>query len=201
MHKPQEYVAIPRRSGIVGGLQPHHHPEIARRCLTQLSFATKWYYFRETSVEVLSAVDGGKWSTVLQELTRLDDLNRNSTSITLPFVDYEVVGHICQQQRRLTPLQIEELIQLFKAGKNTVELASHFHCSRSTVSKHIRNAGLSAREKRFSEVDLIRMQQLYESGLSLDKVGEAFQTSGTTVTKYLRGRDVRIRGRHEWEQS
>lgn len=57
MHKPQEYVAIPRRSGIVGGLQPHHHPEIARRCLTQLSFATKWYYFRETSVEGLTGIE------------------------------------------------------------------------------------------------------------------------------------------------
>lgn len=153
------------------------------------------------ALEVLSAVDGGKWSTVLQELTRLDDLNANSASTTLPFVDYEVVGHICKQQRRLAPQQIEELVQLFKAGKNTVELASHFRCSRSTVSKHIRKSGLSAREKRFSQADLIRMQQLYESGFSFDKVGDAFHTSGTTVTKYLRGRDVRIRGRHEWEQS
>ena len=57
MHKPQANVAIPRRSGIVGGLQPHHHPEIARRCLTQLSFATKWYYFRETSVEGLTGIE------------------------------------------------------------------------------------------------------------------------------------------------
>ena len=150
-------------------------------------------------MEVLSAVDGGKWSAVLQELARLDDLNRNSTSITLPFVDYEVVGHICQQQRRLKPLQIEELVQPFKADKNTIEIASHFRCSRSTVTKHIRNAGFRL-EKRFSEADLIRMQQLYKSGLSLDKVRNAFNTSGTTATKYLRGRDVRIRTRHEWEQ-
>lgn len=151
-------------------------------------------------VEVLSAVDGGKWSTVLQELARLDIVNANSASTALPFVDYEVVEHICQQQRRLTPWQIKELIQLFKAGKNTVELTSHFRCSRSTVSKQLRNAGLSAREKRFSEADLLRMQLLYESGLSLDKVGNAFNISGATVTKYLRGRGVRIRGRHDWEQ-
>lgn len=93
-------------------------------------------------MEVQSAVDGGKWSTVLQELTRLEIVNANSTSTAPPFVDYEVVDHICQQQRRLAPQQIEELVQLFKAGKNTTELASHFRCSRSTVSKHIRTSGL-----------------------------------------------------------
>lgn len=130
----------------------------------------------------------------------MEIVNANSTSTAPPFVDFEVVDHICQQQRRLAPQQIEELVQLFEAGKNTTELASHFRCSRSTVSKHIRNSGLSAREKRFSEADLTRMQQLYESGLSLDRVGQALGTSGTKVTKYLRANGVRVGGRHEWEQ-
>lgn len=104
-----------------------------------------------------------------------------------------------QAQHRLSASEIEEIIRQFREGKTTLALAEAFGCSRTTISRHLHNAGLSAREKRFDEAQLREMERLYETGLSLDKVGERFGTSGTTVTKHLRDCGVQIRGRHEWQ--
>ncbi|MDI6023580.1 hypothetical protein QBL02_08485 [Leucobacter sp. UT-8R-CII-1-4] len=111
---------------------------------------------------------------------------------------YEVSTERKQTQHRLSALEIKEIIRQFREGKTTLALADASGCSRTTISRHLQNAGLSAREKRFDEAQLREMERLYETGLSLDKVGERFGTTGTTATKYLRACGVQIRDRHDW---
>jgi len=149
-------------------------------------------------VEVLSAADSQKYEALLGFIR-----DHHATEVDEPVVEgseenYEVSTARKQSQHRLSSEEIEQIISEFHTGKTTLELATAFGCSRTTISRHLHNAGLSAREKRFSEEQLYEMQLLYEAGLSLDKVGERFGTTGTTATKYLREREVHIRDRHDW---
>ncbi|MDP9332218.1 MAG: hypothetical protein M3Q30_02730 [Actinomycetota bacterium] len=85
-----------------------------------------------------------------------------------------------QKQVRLSPTDVDHLIELYLAGKEINELAGQFDISRTTVMKHVERAG--APRRRGVIVDhLDEARRLYEKGWSLAKVGEHFGVDPNTV--------------------
>ncbi len=99
-------------------------------------------------------------------------------------------------QRRLTAKQVEQLIAGYKAGSTVYQLADEFGCDRTTVSKKLKDAGITLRRTPPAEEQIDEMVRLYESGLSLERTGERVGFSAHTVLKYLGGRDVKTRDTH-----
>ncbi|WP_186372369.1 helix-turn-helix domain containing protein [Arthrobacter woluwensis] len=99
-------------------------------------------------------------------------------------------------QRRLTANQLEQLIAYYRAGSTVYELAEKFRCNRTTVSKKLKDAGITLRRTPPTDMQINEMVRLYESGLSLERVGERVNFTAHTVLKYLRARHVAIRDTH-----
>ncbi|OFI39497.1 hypothetical protein BIU82_13985 [Arthrobacter sp. SW1] len=99
-------------------------------------------------------------------------------------------------QRRLTPKQVERLVDRYQGGATVYELADEFKCSRGTVSKKLKTAGVTLRRTPPTKKQIDEMVRLYESGLSLERTGERAGFTAHTVLKYLQGRGVRTRDTH-----
>lgn len=122
---------------------------------------------------------------------------RNHAVSPVPAPDYEARRRTRQGQRRLTPEQIKQLVARYQAGATVYELADEFKCDRTTVSKKLKDAGITLRRTPPTESQIDEMVRLYESGLSLERTGEKVGFTAHTVLTYLRRRGVQTRGTHE----
>lgn len=144
----------------------------------------------------LSEGDSEKWSTFSDYLAVASSLPTPTASNPAAPPDYELVGSICQAQRRLTPVEIEAVVARFQAGESMAKLAREFGCNRRTISGHLRAAGLSAPRTTFTVRQVDEMVRLYAGGLSLIAVGERVNASGSTVRNCLRRRGIALRDSH-----
>jgi DNA-directed RNA polymerase specialized sigma24 family protein len=118
--------------------------------------------------------------------------------IPAPELEVALAG---QHQTRLNPDQVERLVERYKAGATTYQLAEEFGCNRNTVSDHLKRAGVKLRRSGLPPEEVERAIELYESGFSLESVGERFGVTGDTVAARLREQGVRIRDAHERRRS
>ena len=58
-----------------------------------------------------------------------------------------------QMRRRLTPEQIEQPIARYQAGATVYELAEEFKCNRTTISKKLKDAGITLRRTPHGAAD------------------------------------------------
>lgn len=126
------------------------------------------------------------------------DTGEGSNPVDEP--SYPVRHALRQYQRPFTADEVVELVQRYKAGTTTYELAALYGCKRQTISGKLRSAGVMLRMDSPSEEQIDEMVRLYESGLSLVRVGDRIGVSARTVLKYLRKRAVRVRdsrGEHQ----
>jgi lambda repressor-like predicted transcriptional regulator len=138
----------------------------------------------------LSTADSNKWLLLIKD--RLE--GQIPADHTSP--DYQLLGPIRQQQRRLTETQRVEMAARYEDGGTVYELAAEFGCHRTTVPAQLKKAGIAMRLKSpLSEV-IDEMVRLYESGLSLANVGARVGYSASTVQNQLRARGVMTRDTH-----
>ena len=97
---------------------------------------------------------------------------------------------------QLSPEQVQRLVQGYRAGKTVYELAAEHRCHRTTISKALKQQGVTLRRVKPSDSQINVMVHLYSNGLSLATIGQQLGFDGMTVRKYLLQRGVRMRDPH-----
>ena len=101
-----------------------------------------------------------------------------------------------KRAKRLNSTQLSHLIAQYEAGASTYELAKEFGVHRTTISHHLKEAGVDLRLYPPREELIDEMIRLYASGLSLATVGRQLAFHASTVQRYLRQRGVDRRDAH-----
>lgn len=102
-----------------------------------------------------------------------------------------------EEQHRLQPKEVAELVAAWQGGASQKELVVFYHISRSTLMEHLRRAKVPPRRALRPE-DIQEAVRLYSQGWSLAKLGEKFDVAGATVATALRAAGVSIRPRRGW---
>jgi IS30 family transposase len=98
--------------------------------------------------------------------------------------------------RQVSPEERSELVELYRSGKNTYELARQFGVHRVTVSRTLKQAGVEMRYQGLSAEQIAEAVNLYKAGNSLARIGEHFGVDHGTVWRQLRKRGVKMRDTH-----
>ncbi|KAB1150719.1 hypothetical protein F7R91_01700 [Streptomyces luteolifulvus] len=99
--------------------------------------------------------------------------------------------------KRLKPAQVEELVEAYKAGATTYQLADRFGIKRQTVSDILKRNGVTPRWRRLTEANVDEAERLYATGLSTARVADRLKVDPETVRLRLRKRGVQMRDPHE----
>jgi transposase-like protein len=103
-----------------------------------------------------------------------------------------------QSQRRLTPEQVQQLVDEYEAGTGVQDLAARWAIHRTTVAAQLRQAGVRLRRQGLSEETLDQAIHLYNEGWSCQRLAERYDCNNTTVWKALQQVGVRLRA--PWER-
>ncbi len=89
-------------------------------------------------------------------------------------------------RRKLSSPQIEQLVLDYKAGVGSVYvLARNYGVDRSTVSGHLRAAGLKLGRLQLTDAEVGRAAQLRADGTSFNAIGRAMKRDPKTIKKAL----------------
>lgn len=137
-------------------------------------------------VEVLAAYSNlGDLCSKWQELTRLKPTGAVRASKPRPR----------QQQHRLEPDQVAELVALYRAGETAKALGQRFGISEGTVPGLLDRSGVERHKPGLSDDQIARARILYESGLSLVAVGADLKVNGSTIKNAFRRAGIPTRPR------
>jgi len=108
-----------------------------------------------------------------------------------------------EAQGGLANTEIEELIDLYKEGWNTVQLAEKYELANGTVGRYLDREGVkkrSANEARggVSEVDEPKIVERYMNGESSVQIANDYDVYYSTILRVLRRRDCQIRSNNGW---
>ncbi|MFF2556794.1 helix-turn-helix domain-containing protein [Nocardia sp. NPDC058058] len=100
-------------------------------------------------------------------------------------------------ERRLSKSMIEELIQGYRDGSSTAELASRYGVSKSAVLALLTKRGTSRRYQSMTVADVARAEQLYLNGHSLTACSKLTGFPASSINRALnkRGTSMRLAGR------
>ena len=140
----------------------------------------------------LSTADPNKWSHLIESVFE-SPIPMSDSRTTL---DYQLVGPIRQQQRRLNEAHTLELVDRYESGATVYELAKEFRCSRQTVSERLKKAGVTMRHQSPTPEVVDAMVRLYLSELSLVEVGKQLGFCANSVASCFRKRGIQVRDTH-----
>ena len=100
-------------------------------------------------------------------------------------------------QRRLSPTNIDDLVEAYQAGASISHLAVEFDVHRTTVAAHLDRHGVPRHSEQTAWDDEILRQaaELYTTGLSLADVAHHLGIDAQTVTNRFRRAGVPARPR------
>jgi len=103
-------------------------------------------------------------------------------------------------QRRLSPTDIEDLIEAYQAGFTITELAVRFRIHRTTVASHLDHHHIPRHRQRtaWDEETIRRAAKLYGTGLSLADVAAEYGIDAQTVANRFRRAGIPVRPRRRW---
>ena len=103
-------------------------------------------------------------------------------------------------QRRLSPTDIDDLVDAYRAGASISQLAAGFGVHRTTVAAHLDRHGVPRHYARTAWDDraLEEAAEMYAAGLSLADVAARFGVDAQTVANRLRRAGRPIRPRRGW---
>lgn len=104
-------------------------------------------------------------------------------------------GEVREIQRRLTPEQVVELGEAYRAGSTVRQLATRFGINRTTVLDHLERLRIPRRanQRKLSDSQVAEATQLYKEGASLGELGVQFGVHSETVRRDLRRSGVVVR--------
>ena len=103
-------------------------------------------------------------------------------------------------QRRLSPTDLDDLLDAYRAGATISQLAVEFSIHRTTVTAHLDRHGIPRHSGQTAWDDEIVTQaaELYATGLSLADVAQRFGIDAQTVANRFRRAGVAVRPRRGW---
>lgn len=132
----------------------------------------------------LSTADTNKW------LLLNGEHSQRNTQENPPSSDYQLLGPIRQQQRRLSEVQVRKMIARYKGGATVYELAAEFGCHRTTVAERLKKLEIVMRGQSPTPEAVDSMVRLHSSGLSPLEVGKQLGFCANTVRNCLRERRI-----------
>jgi len=144
---------------------------------------------------------------VAQGSERIDDSSEGTEIAQIqPFDDHaerprEERGRLSNpSQRRLSPADIDDLVDAYQAGATISQLAVEFGIHRTTVAGHLDRSGVPRHSEQTAWDDEILKQaaELYATGLSLADVADKFGIDPQTVANRFRRAGVAVRPRRGW---
>ena len=97
-----------------------------------------------------------------------------------------VVERNIRRQRMLTDADMQDVIEMYRAGKTTRQIAEVTGAHRHTIANRLKLAGIRLRRGKISQAEVARLIRLYESGISMAAVGERMNLDPQTVLNHLR---------------
>lgn len=101
-------------------------------------------------------------------------------------------------QRRLTLLEIHQLLAEYQSGYSMKVLAVRWGLHRTTVAGHLRRGDVRLRRQGVSDADLDEAARLYEEGWSCLRLADRYDCAGETVRQGLIQAGVQLRA--PWER-
>ncbi|MBN9211803.1 MAG: hypothetical protein J0I95_09860 [Microbacterium sp.] len=98
-------------------------------------------------------------------------------------------------RRRLTDVQVAELVELYRSGVGTPELSKRFGISKPSVLELLHDHGVRMRRQPLTMTQRARAVRLYEEGLAIKPIAEALGSSFGAVHRVLKAEGVRLRPR------
>lgn len=123
-----------------------------------------------------------------------EHVNRLRSLLELPRAERPAEAPVrrTQQQNRLGPHQVADLVAAYKAGERVGRLAVQFGVHRQTVRTLLREVGVWRRVGIQPE-NIPELARLYDSGWSLARLAARFEVAPSTVNSTLRRLGVPIR--------
>lgn len=104
-----------------------------------------------------------------------------------------------QKQKRLSDDEIRQIVDKYKAGATTYELAAEFGCHRRTISRALKKSGIEVSIKTESKDGVVAtILHLYDDHMSALDIGKKLDIGEKTVRRILRENGVRIRHSSEY---
>ena len=100
-------------------------------------------------------------------------------------------------QRRLSPTQIDDLVEAYRAGATMTQLAADFGIHRTTVAGHLDRHDVPRHHEQttWDDITLRRAADLYATGPSLAEVADRYDIDAQTVANRFRRANTPIRSR------
>ena len=103
-----------------------------------------------------------------------------------------------QEQRRLEPGEVAELVAAYRGGASMKELAKRHGIHRTTVASWLKINHCELRRQGISELELPEVIRLYVDGWSCQRLAERFDCDDETVRQALKSAGVVLR--RPWER-
>uniref|UniRef100_A0AAU2AD13 Helix-turn-helix domain-containing protein n=1 Tax=Streptomyces sp. NBC_00093 TaxID=2975649 RepID=A0AAU2AD13_9ACTN len=100
--------------------------------------------------------------------------------------------------KRLNEAHVAELVEAYKTGSTTYQLASRFDIKRQTVSSILKRNGITPRWRRLTEANVDEAERLYvHQGMSAARIADRLKVDPETVRLRLHKRGVQMRDPHD----
>ncbi|MCL1837961.1 MAG: helix-turn-helix domain-containing protein [Propionibacteriaceae bacterium] len=90
-----------------------------------------------------------------------------------------------RQVRRLSEVQIEQMVEAYRSGKTVYQLAEVFGIHRITVGIILKRHGVVMRGQGLAESQRAEVLRLRADGMSYARIGERFGVGANTVVRFL----------------
>jgi DNA-binding CsgD family transcriptional regulator len=102
-----------------------------------------------------------------------------------------------RMNRKLSRSEVQELVERYRSGKSTYNLALQFGTDRHTIGRHLRHAGMELRpQRKMTPQQIDEAVRLYADGRSLAAIGKKLGVSPTTIGTALKRVGMRLRDTH-----
>ena len=112
----------------------------------------------------------------------------------------EAPVRVIQQQRRLPPESVAELIRQYNDGSSVLTLAQAFRIHRTTVLQHLARHNVQCRRSVRSMTDAMVHEAAisYQEGGSLSAVASHFGVNAETLRREFKRANIPVRPRKGW---
>ena len=105
---------------------------------------------------------------------------------------------ISKNQKQLSDAEVASIIEEYKNGISTYDLAKKYGCHRETISNHLKKHGIIVSIKKITTETETEIIKLYENGLPTKEIAERFGVGKSTVKRYLYKKGIEMRTRWDY---